>query len=63
MTANPDAVQVLAAALHQVECLPGSRRGATFTPGHHEADTVRAVAVLSHVAERSYHLTTVRKLS
>jgi hypothetical protein len=54
---DPDAVQVLAAQLHAVQCLPGSRRDHSFSAEHRDADTVRARLLLTGLAEAGYILT------
>jgi hypothetical protein len=55
---DPDAVQVLAAALHAVECLPGAIPYSRYSVRHHEVHARRARLVLARTGEAGYHLTT-----
>ncbi len=47
---DPDAVQVLARALHTVGCLRGARGGHTWSQRHHEVHTGHAKALLAECA-------------
>jgi hypothetical protein len=54
---DPDAVQVLAAALHAVECLPGARPGHRWSQADHRAHQRKAERLLARCAETGMHLT------
>lgn len=45
-----EALHALTAALHDVECEPGSRTLPEWSPGHQEADQRRAKAVYRHLS-------------
>lgn len=55
---DPDAVQVLAAQLHAVWCLPGPIPFARCSERHRRGDVRRARAALTGLYEVGYALTT-----
>lgn len=55
---DPDQVQVLAAQLHVVECLPGSMPYARYSIRHRQVHERRAGRILTGLSDAGYHLTT-----
>lgn len=58
MTLDPDHVQVLAAQLHAVFCLPGSAPRDRYSKTHLGADERNAAHLLAGLANAGYVLTT-----
>jgi hypothetical protein len=61
MTPDPDHVQVLAAQLHTVECLPGSMPYARYSDRHRGVHERRARLVLSGLSDAGYTLTATKE--
>lgn len=51
MTVPDNAVQVLAEAMHRVQCLPGSNPYHRFSAGHRGPEERRAALILAELAK------------
>lgn len=51
MTVSDGAVQVLAEAMHKVQCLPGSNPYHRFSDGHRGPEERRAALILAELAK------------
>lgn len=60
-TPDPDHVQVVAAQMHTVECLPGSLPYARFSQRHRDVHARRAKLLLSGLGNAGYTLTSVQE--
>jgi hypothetical protein len=56
VTVSEDAVRVLAEAMHQVQCLPGSNPYHRFSDGHRGPEERRAALILAELAKGGFAL-------
>jgi hypothetical protein len=56
-----DAVQVLAEAMHRVQCLPGSNPYHRFSDGHRGPEQRRAALILAELAKAGRRLVPVEE--
>lgn len=62
MTDFDDAVQVLAEAMHKVQCLPGSNPYHRYSDGHRKPELRRAALILAELAEAGRRLVLVEEV-
>lgn len=59
---DPDAVQILAAAYHAIECLPGSKPNARWSGSHQRLiDNRKGAEWAERIRNAGWHLTTTKE--